>query len=90
MRPRPQYVTSERLDHNERGHLRLAGLTVDELDGHLGDGGAVLARPVGHFDLEAIPLGSNAIEVELAQNAGRVAAVPRRRVGHAEASTPDA
>src|ERR1700728_1171957 len=28
----------ERLDHDERGHLRLAGLPVDEADRHLGDG----------------------------------------------------
>ena len=81
----PPRHQAERLDHDERRHLRLAGLAVDEADRHLGDGGAVLARPVRHLDLEAVALGPDAVEVEPAQDLGRVGPVPRRRVGHAEA-----
>ena len=74
----------QRLDHDDRRHLGLAGLPVDEADRHLGDGRAVLLGPVGHLDLEAVALGPDPVEVEPAQDAGRVRPVPRRRVGHAE------
>ena len=74
----------ERLDHDDRRHLRLPGLAVDEADRHLGDGRTVLLGPVRHLDLEAVPLGPDAVEVEPPQDPCRVGPVPRRRVGHAE------
>ena len=80
----PPRHQAERLDHDERGHLRLAGLAVDEADRHLGDGGAVLASP-GRSSRS----GSRSPRPGCGR--GRAGArcrpsspVPRRRVGHAE------
>ncbi len=75
---------AEGLDHDERGHLRLAFHPVDEPDGHLPHRSPCPLGLVGHLDLESIAVGPDPIELDAAEHRGRVGPEPRGRIGHPE------
>src|SRR5918992_4230580 len=59
----------DRLHGDPRGHLGLPDAALAKQDRHLRDAEAGLHRPVGHLDLEAVPVGVHAGEVEAPEDA---------------------
>ena len=92
--PRPLFTTwpaghlHDGLDDDRRAHLRSPALALDERDGHLDDGQAVLHRVPQHVDLEAVPARVHLLEVQRAERVGAEHPVPGGRIPHWQREHP--
>ncbi len=77
----PPRDKQERLDDRPPRKLRVAGGPIGEDDGDLSDGGTDRRGAVHGLDLEGVPVGSRAIELDGADEIGSVDAEPGGVVG---------